>query len=752
MTTISLVANDQLLSVALNPKIASGDVKSVTLHVDFSAEWDGFAKSAVFFTLNDETVFEKVLVSNECTIPAEVLAESGILYIGVRGVNSGNNTVKTSTLVKYKIEEGAPAGTGTAVEPTADVYQQLLTAYGIEHERINQIIALQDGSTTGDAELQDIRVGYDGTTYDTAGDAVRGQFSEVFDVVREKEPFDYTSQTTNYVYQLGSGKIQFSGRRLVNCDVSKYSVVEISNCATYGDETNSIPNVVFLDENEVVMDYIYFGNITLTNEKVKVPYGAKTMYFVTSAAYIDTITFVGCRYIDKEVQEHIDAYENEKQNKAKCIIKNYQDKNLFWKTERNVTGDGTGKALKIGTAAFDNTHLGIYTVYFGIWVKVSKVCDIRLIRSNPTDSILYPTAASYSYQLLDNTIALMENITPDTWYYICGTKLFDVSSTVGSLRQVNVVAQFDSNEDANGAVLTTKFGTVFDLTETFGSGFEPDAETIKILLSEYENYYFDGEADLYNNSKLVSALTNRRSLGSKFFDSYVRLTDDRNVEISGHINSEWEGWNHVQNSYGNHKHYCPIPTMFHGKIVTDAQISVVPLYGHWGRKAVTTGSGDWGGHVFHGWNDAQTYRLTMMASGGMTGGSVEDFVKREDEFCLHVFSPTGAYDSPIDLTESEANNRITQEQEDIFSGSAYYGRLRIGADRADEGFLFRSKSLTCFGRIDMNGNKFILGNQSNHVPKSSTSAGTQGQIAYDENYMYVCVATNVWKRYALETW
>lgn len=210
MTTISLVANDQLLSVALNPKLASGDVNSVILHVDFSTEWDGYARSAVFFTSNNETPYEKVMTNGECTIQAEVLAESGILFIGVRGVNSDNASVKTSSLVKYKISDGAPAGKGTEVEPTADVYQQLLTAYGktdaritqevtdrkaavatekaerqaeiaVERERINQFTALEEGSTTGDAELIDARIDYKGTTHDNVGDhirAVSGQLSE----------------------------------------------------------------------------------------------------------------------------------------------------------------------------------------------------------------------------------------------------------------------------------------------------------------------------------------------------------------------------------------------------------------------------------------------------------------------------------------------------------------------------------------------------------------------------------------------
>ena len=53
------------------------------------------------------------------------------------------------------------------------------TEIAVERARINTFTALADGSTTGDAELQDIRVGYDGVVYDTAGEAVRGQVAEV---------------------------------------------------------------------------------------------------------------------------------------------------------------------------------------------------------------------------------------------------------------------------------------------------------------------------------------------------------------------------------------------------------------------------------------------------------------------------------------------------------------------------------------------------------------------------------------------
>jgi hypothetical protein len=38
------------------------------------------------------------------------------------------------------------------------------------------------------------------------------------------------------------------------------------------------------------------------------------------------------------------------------------------------------------------------------------------------------------------------------------------------------------------------------------------------------------------------------------------------------------------------------------------------------------------------------------------------------------------------------------------------------------------------------------------APSSSGAAGTAGQIAYDADYFYVCVATNSWKRVPISDW
>ena len=41
---------------------------------------------------------------------------------------------------------------------------------------------------------------------------------------------------------------------------------------------------------------------------------------------------------------------------------------------------------------------------------------------------------------------------------------------------------------------------------------------------------------------------------------------------------------------------------------------------------------------------------------------------------------------------------------------------------------------------------------SNTVPSTATSNGIAGTIAYDGTHLYVCTATNAWKRVDLTTW
>jgi hypothetical protein len=58
--------------------------------------------------------------------------------------------------------------------------------------------------------------------------------------------------------------------------------------------------------------------------------------------------------------------------------------------------------------------------------------------------------------------------------------------------------------------------------------------------------------------------------------------------------------------------------------------------------------------------------------------------------------------------------------------------------------------ITSDGAVKIAGDNFQIA--TSKTPASATATGTTGQIAWDASYIYVCTATNTWKRAALSTW
>ena len=128
MTTIELFTDDQKLYYAKKVYIASGDIKSVQLQVDFCGGWDNYPVRTATFTNDDSKVsVDKVMTRNKCTIPFEVLTTSGTLYISIVGDAADGSKRKTSGRIKYRVDVGAELSDIT-LTPTKDVYQQFLAA------------------------------------------------------------------------------------------------------------------------------------------------------------------------------------------------------------------------------------------------------------------------------------------------------------------------------------------------------------------------------------------------------------------------------------------------------------------------------------------------------------------------------------------------------------------------------------------------------------------------------------------------
>ena len=107
-----------------------------------------------------DNYFENLDVQEEINHVLDRMAKNGQLYEIIKPF--------VSDIIEPKLEEQ---------DEKLEQYNQRITsntqAIATTNERIDNIANLPEGSTAGDAELADIRVGFDGITYPNAGSAVR---------------------------------------------------------------------------------------------------------------------------------------------------------------------------------------------------------------------------------------------------------------------------------------------------------------------------------------------------------------------------------------------------------------------------------------------------------------------------------------------------------------------------------------------------------------------------------------------------
>lgn len=172
-TEIVARVNDQAVRLTNIPLLASGSEGALKIKVYFDSLWDGYGKTAVFYR-NPEEVYHAIVIETlfsngappecEVTVPAEVLMEEGYFYFGFMG--RADNT-RTTEVVRLELAQGALIeATAEIEEPTPDIYQQLLAAYGVTESRINELLATR---STGGASTHALSDEYINGTIKTNG-------------------------------------------------------------------------------------------------------------------------------------------------------------------------------------------------------------------------------------------------------------------------------------------------------------------------------------------------------------------------------------------------------------------------------------------------------------------------------------------------------------------------------------------------------------------------------------------------------
>ena len=171
-----------------------------------------------------------------------------------------------------------------------------------ERARITNLATLAEGSTTGDAELIDARVGADGKTYSNLGESVRGQIVGVTNPLSKMDIYDLVLLDL----KKKRGKINSEG--VVTEDTSaQYIEVECESgdkFAISGRAGIYIELYVFADASGNVLEYFPRPSVQTdyTDLDVTAPYGATKLYVSSNNEFTHEIK----KYVPRKICEELD--------------------------------------------------------------------------------------------------------------------------------------------------------------------------------------------------------------------------------------------------------------------------------------------------------------------------------------------------------------------------------------------------------------------------------------------------------------
>lgn len=131
---MNIKVNSHTLEINQNIDINAGEYNITTLNFEFSDEYEGLTKMAVFS--NCETSIKIAILNNQCTIPFEVLEEPGQVLLGVYGYEGEDDSLELRYSPEpqyFNVKHGSYQEGGEPTIPPKSEWEQLV-------EEINQAI------------------------------------------------------------------------------------------------------------------------------------------------------------------------------------------------------------------------------------------------------------------------------------------------------------------------------------------------------------------------------------------------------------------------------------------------------------------------------------------------------------------------------------------------------------------------------------------------------------------------------------
>lgn len=475
------------------------------------------------------------IVPKTCSISGNTVSVDPPAYYFLRGKNYMQIQITNSgkRIVSFLIEVWCSPNIATpeVVEMgDSTVTQQLLSEVGLLSARINNLAKLQEGSTTGDAELRDIRIGYDGKEYKNAGEAVRGQIGSLseekvgFRGVLSPNNYSYTelkylTKDGNYCIDESLTAIltdlpeNFIGvKKTLNCEVRKafyvrFYIQKIYSTASYAD-----PLIRIIIKNESTVDVYadWKSEIETINNNIN---NLKKMDLVSSVFTSKLFT----------------SFFN--------ISDKYDVDYTLTDTYGYIQGDGT--VINVGNQNYNYTIIDVkkgdvYYIHSAMYKKIYPYIFV----SSEGEVTPYPYVNSWS----DSTIYLIDNwfIVPEDGklyvnYYRETIRIANITDIIkgidvfNSIKSEKLDVKIDETTTKSNVLYGKKYTVVGD---SFSDGaFSGSSEPHTITEGKYfgKNAVYGYLIGNRNNMEIQHLAAGGRTLASPSDGSFTNCVTNENV-------------------------------------------------------------------------------------------------------------------------------------------------------------------------------------------------------------------------------